>query len=391
MRRAGLTIISLAVAACSSQDGIPRSIVGPSASLSRSGDDAFGDSETNDDRGARGAVYTLTNSTTANAVRAFARARDGSLAFVADYPTGGTGTGGGLGNQGAIVFAGGGRYLLAVNPGSNQLSSFRITNGGLKLISTVSSGGHTPVSVSSSRDLAYVLNSGGTGNISGFRIGDGGVLDPIDNSTRALSSATAGAAEVRFSPTGEQLVVTEKATSKILAFQIGDDDRPGNAVVNVSAGKTPFGFEFTDGGLLIVSDAFGGAPGASAASSYRLTDDGLLSVRSALVPTTQTAACWVAIAPGDRFAYLTNTNSGTITGYRILFNGTLERLDPTGITATTGAGPTDASFARGGRFLYALNATSHSISAFRVSSSGALTAIGTTTGLAAGGTGLASR
>ena len=34
-----------------------------------------------------GAVYTQTNDATANAVRAFARASDGTLTFVADYPT----------------------------------------------------------------------------------------------------------------------------------------------------------------------------------------------------------------------------------------------------------------------------------------------------------------
>ena len=382
MHRLGLALISLALAACSSQDTTSPTALSTTALLSQR--------TAATDQGSA-AVYTLTNSTTTNAVRAFARANDGSLTFVADYPTGGAGTGGGLGNQGAIVFAHGGRVLLAVNPGSNSLSSFRITPLGLTLVNTVASGGMRPVSVTSSRDVVYVLNAGGTGNISGFRLDEDGAVAPIANSSRALSSATAGAAQIEFAPEGEQLVVTEKATNNILTYQIGNDDLPATAVVHASAGRTPFGFEFTERGLLIVSEAFGGAAGASAASSYQLKNRGRLEIRTASAPTTQSAACWVVITPNNRFAYLTNTGSNTITGYRIAGNGSLARLDPSGITATTDAGPIDAAMSRGGRYLYALNSGSHTISVLRVHDDGALTTLGTTPGVPVGATGLIAR
>ena len=386
MRRFGLALFSLAVTACARQDVTAPLAPAPAASFSRGGG---GDDDRDDDD--RGAVYTITNSTTGNAVRAVARAENGALTFMADYPTGGTGTGGGLGNQGAIVFARDGRFLIAVNAGSSQLSSFRITRLGLTLVNTIASGGQTPVSVTSHGDVVYALNAGGTGNISGFHMSEGGTLSPIANSTRALSSATAGAAQVEFDPEGEQLVVTEKATNKILTFQVGPDDRAGAAMVHASAGATPFGFEFTERGLLIVSEAFGGAAGASAASSYRLKEDGRLDLKSASVPTTQSAACWVVITPNSDFAYVTNTGSNTITGYRIANNGSLTRLEANGISATTGAGPIDAALSESGRYLYALNAGGHSISMFRVSSGGALVGIGTTTGIPVGATGLAAR
>ena len=385
MRRFGLALFSLAMAACAHQDVTAPLTRVPSASFSRSGGEGSGG-----DDNERGAVYTITNSTAGNAVRAFARAEDGALTFVADYPTGGTGTGGGLGNQGALVFARDGRFLIAVNAGSNQLSSFRVSRSGLTLVNTTASGGKTPVSVTSSGGMVYALNAGGTGNIAGFHLSEGGTLSPIANSSRALSSTMAGAAEIEFDPEGQQLVVTEKATNRILTFRV-DDDRAGNAVAHASAGQTPFGFEFTDRGLLIVSEAFGGGPGASAASSYGLSDEGLLETRSASVPATQTAACWVAITPDNQFAYLTNTGSNTITGYRIQSNGSLTRLETNGISATTGAGPIDAAFSDGGRFLYALNSSGHSISMFRVAGNGALVAIGTTSGVPAGATGLAAR
>ena len=386
MRRFGPVLCSLAVAACAQQDVTAPLTRAPSASLDRRGGE--GHSGNGDERGA---VYTITNSAAGNAVRSYSRADDGTLTFVADYPTGGTGTGGGLGNASALIFARDGRFLIAVNPGSNEISSFRISSLGLSLVNTIASDGKGPVSVTASGNRVYALNAGGTGNIAGFHISNDGALSPILNSSRALSSATAGAAQIAFDPEGEQLVVTEKATSRILTFPVNEDDLAGPALVHVSAGQTPFGFEFSNRGLLIVSEAFGGAPGASAASSYRLTDDGQLDARSASVPTTQTAACWVAITPNSRFAYLTNTGSNTITGYRIQRDGSLARLESNGISATTGAAPTDAAFSSNGRFLYALNADGRSISIFQVSEHGALVAIGTTSDVPAGATGLAAR
>src|SRR4051812_40881218 len=74
--------------------------------------------------GPAGAVYVLGNSTAGNAVLAYDRASDGSLSGPATYPTGGTGTGGGLGSQGALVLDG--RDLYAVNAGSNSISRFSV-------------------------------------------------------------------------------------------------------------------------------------------------------------------------------------------------------------------------------------------------------------------------
>ena len=94
-----------------------------------------------------GNVYTLNNQVSGNKVMAFNRSSDGLLTFSASYATGGTGTGGGLGNQGAIILADEGEILLAVNPGSNSVSSFKVNDNGLSLKSTVSSGGMRPVSI----------------------------------------------------------------------------------------------------------------------------------------------------------------------------------------------------------------------------------------------------
>ena len=53
-----------------------------------------------EDAGGRSAVYTITNEAEGNAVAVYEPAADGSLTFMAAYPTGGLGSGAGLGSQG---------------------------------------------------------------------------------------------------------------------------------------------------------------------------------------------------------------------------------------------------------------------------------------------------
>jgi 6-phosphogluconolactonase len=166
---------------------------------------------------------------------------------------------------------------------------------------------------------------------------------------------------------------------------------PGEARVQSSNGTTPFGFAFGKRGHLLVSEAFGGAPDASAVSSYDLEEDGGLTTVSASVATTETAACWVAVTPDGRYAYVTNTGSGTLSGYAVGFDGTLELLDADGRTGVTGDGPIDLVITDSGRFLYTLNSGSNTITGFRVGADGALTPLRGALGVPAGANGLAAR
>ena len=78
-------------------------------------------------------VYTLSNQVSGNKVMDYKRANNGTLTFSDAYATGGTGTGGGLGNQGAVILAEDDELLLAVNSGSNSISSFNVSGSGLYL------------------------------------------------------------------------------------------------------------------------------------------------------------------------------------------------------------------------------------------------------------------
>jgi 6-phosphogluconolactonase (cycloisomerase 2 family) len=342
--------------------------------------------------GPAGAVYTSTNSAAGNAVVAYSRAADGTLSFRASYPTGGVGTGAGLGSQGALTFARGG-FVVVVNAGSDDITAFfRTSSGGLVLADRAPSGGDRPISVTARGDFVYVLNAGGEGNITGFHLSTSGDLTMIPGSTRPLSQAGgADPAQVAFSHHGV-LVVTEKATNRIDTYVVGPDGLASGPMVHPSAGATPFGFSLDRRDRIVVSEAAGGAPGASSASSYQVHADGSLTLRSGAVPTGQTAACWVVITDNDRFAYTTNTGSNNLSSYRIRRSGTIELRESS--AAPSDATPIDAALSRGGvQYLYALNAGSGTITAFRVSASdGTLSPLGAqASGLPAGSVGLLAR
>ncbi len=143
---------------------------------------------------ANGAVFTLTNAAAGNEVLMYNRSSDGSLAFDGAYATGGLGSGAGLGSQTALVLTENNRWLFAVNAGSNEISAFAVRRDGLKLVDVVDSGGELPVSLTVHKDLLYVLNAGGSGNISGFSIGKRGSLTPLAGSTQPVSNGGIGAA-----------------------------------------------------------------------------------------------------------------------------------------------------------------------------------------------------
>ena len=316
---------------------------------------------------AGGAVYAMTNDAAGNEVVVYERKQNGSLILVGAVGTGGLGTGAGLGSQGALILSPNARWLFAVNAGSNDISQFSVhPDGGLSLVDVEPSGGDTPVSVTFHRKLLYVLNAG-SDNISGFRVNRSG-LSPLAGSARPLSGIGTGGAQVEFSPAGDLLVVTEKVTNIIDTYTVGEDGLPSGPQTHPSEGQTPFGFAFRKRHL-IVSEAFGGAPGASALSSYFAARSGELTPISSSVPDGQAAACWVVIARG-RFAYTTNTGSNNVSSYTIGRHGELTLLDP--VAGVTGGAPTDAALSRGDRFLYALNSTDGTISWFRVRANGSL-------------------
>lgn len=328
-----------------------------------------------DDEG--GAVYVLGNQSGDNTVTVFHRVENGSLTWIGQVSTHGLGSGGAndpLGSQGALALGAAGHLLFAVNAGSNELSVLSIDEDGVRFADKASSGGERPISVTVHGNLAYVLNAGGTPNISGFFVSPSGRLHPISNSTRMLAGgAKAGPAGIRFSPDGGLLLVTEKSTNLIDIFAVDDDGRIFRETSQPSNNATPFGLSFGNDRNLIVSEAAGGTAGGSTVSSYTIHDEDAdkddLKTVSKSVPDTQTAACWIAVTGSGRLAFASNTASGTISSFNVARGGALSLAE--GIAADLGAasGVIDMALSRGSRFLYILSAGDGTVTGFRISGS----------------------
>lgn len=351
---------------------------------------------------AAGAVYAMTNAADKNQIALYDRRLNGDLSFVTYISTGGRGSGGeepieavdALGAQHPLILSRDGRRLFAVNAGSNEISSFAVSDDTITLLDKVDSGGQFPSSLALDGNLLYVLNSGGDALIAGFEVNVDGTLTPLAGSARKLGVEGSNPpfflvspAQIGFNPSGDMLLVTVKGSNTIHAFEIDKNGLPSaEATLTPSHGSTPFGFVFDRRGRLIVSEPFGsgevGQANASAASSYELTPEGFAQVISGSVGNLQTASCWLAITNDGRYVYSTNNASDTITGYRVERDGTLSLLDANGVSALTGHAPIDLTTTPDGRYLYAVNAGDGTISMYAIDpATGALASLGEISGL----------
>jgi len=329
-----------------------------------------------------GGVFVSTNGLNGNAVVAFARAADGSLAPTGTFATGGTGIGGAadpLASQFAVALSDNAKFLVVVNAGSNDVSSFAVEGGSLALVDRASSDGVRPVSVSISNGVVYALNTV-SNTVGVLTLGQDGSLTPQPAKTKALAAGANGAAEVRANRQGNLVVVSERVSNRLETFAIAKDGSLGDPVVTPAAGTTPFGFDFTTRGEVIVSEA-----GSASASSYAANVDGSLSVVSAAAPTQQRAPCWLIVNNSGRFAYTANAGSANITGFAIDAQGALTRLTSSGVSGDLGAGaqPLDLEMSRNGNFLYVIKNGTGTIGGFSVAGDGGLTPLPDTPGLVA--------
>jgi 6-phosphogluconolactonase (cycloisomerase 2 family) len=280
-------------------------------------------------------------------VLAYWVAAGGTLTPIGSFATGGDGTGAGLGSQGAVTLADGGHALLVVNAGSNTVSYFRIlSNGTLWLVDSAPSRGSDPVGVTVHGRWVDVLNQG-SNTVAGLVL-TGAALLPSTHGAVPLSSAAETPVQIGFTPSGAQVIVTEKVSSSIDTFNVSADGRLVGLRHTASTGTAPYGFGFSAGGEAIVSDAGGGAGGISAATSYRVGAVGVLHAISE-VGESQAAACWLVVnGTGDR-AYLANAASGTVSSYTIGPGGRL--VLRSAVAATVGVHPIDEVLGSGWFFV----------------------------------------
>ena len=353
-----------------------------------------------------GAVFSMSNDPTGNAVVAFYRADDGTLTPAGTFATDGLGSGGFEDSANSLVlgsangesapnnFIDDSTLLFATNAGSNDISVFQVNGAGLELVDVEPSNGMKPVSITVHDGIVYVLNNdettegldaelncreGANPSVTGFRVSEGGDLTPIPDSTRALSGGMeSGCAQVSFNPEGTVLVVTQRTAT--LADQAADDEGTIDTfVVNADGtlgrqqtfdvtGEGPCGFTFNGDGLLLTTEQFDGTagPALGAAAGYQVANDGTLTPSSPLVGNGGTDTCWFVITDDGTVGFATSFFAdGRISSYAVGADGSLELLqadaDP-----DVHNGASDLSLSGDSRYLYQLNALEGTISAFAV-------------------------
>jgi hypothetical protein len=374
-----------------------------------------------------GFVYAETNSPKKNQVLIYKRFANGSLGFAGAVATGGKGgqqlqpgcapTCPFLDTQGEVTLTSNGKLLFVVNAGSNSISSFRVTSGGLQLVSVKPSGGKFPNSITVHGNVLYVLDSGifpmpgppVPGNIAGFHFSAAGNLTPIAGSIRAITPTVPGLArQVGFNNTGKLLVVSllgnpnqnpPTAAASIDTFKVSATGVAGAPTAHNATTPFPFGFAFDPKGRLIMSQVTSlTVPGAGDTASYHVSASGGLSPISTKA-STGTAPCWVSITANGKYAYVVNTGGGAPTGaftseYRIGPAGGLTLIGHTPVRKEFAL--TDETLSSDNHYLYVLatgpTPATHHIDEYKVGPSGGLTFIGQTPSQAIPGTsGLAGR
>ena len=310
-----------------------------------------------------GHVYVNDNTAGTNTIGAFDRHADGTLTPEPGSPfaAGGAGTGAGLASQGAIQISPDGRFLIAVDAGSNQISVLRIhLDGSLSLVrhGVVSSGGALPVSVAVHGNLVYVANSGtGGSNYTGFRLGP----------TAACTRSPARPSRCPPTPRPVTCCSTARAPSwpaprsaprVIDSFTVGSGGRltaaPGSPFP--AQGLGPFGSEFrpTNPEPAVRVQR----PQHRRRQRHRLgvhatpPTGRCRPIGASPFADQQMAPCWVEITHDGQFLFTVNTASGTISRYSIAPGGALTLLGSTPVAATGGVGAVDARLSPDGRFLY---------------------------------------
>ena len=359
-----------------------------------------------------GTLYSLTNDPERNQVVAYRRAADGTLSFMARYDTGGEGTGffensdtmlllGSSTGQSSPVRLGGGNDLLfAANPGSDDVSVFRVNDDGtLKLVDRTPTGEERPTSLTVRNGVLYAMNAagdnlpgatfcfGGKPTITGFRVADSGNLTPIPGSTSRLSGGPdSGCTQVTFTPSGDELLVAQFGANRIDAFTVGRDGVARKSVANKPIGIGPFALNFDQRGRLLTTDDFLAKVGQGAVASYRVgDDDGRLTPIDGVVRNGETDPCWLVDTPDGKYVYVSNfgpapfltapqsARRGTISSFRLNPDGSMTLLESQ--AAQVGVGSADITLAEGGRYLYALNTIEGNVKAYRVQDDGGLTRI----------------
>jgi 6-phosphogluconolactonase (cycloisomerase 2 family) len=415
------------------------------ASIASCSDDDDNNSVPDQELPVVGAVYAMTNGDGQvegniqgpNNIIAYGRRADGSLTPIGPFATGGNG-GDFDGGEGldplisayALTKTDDNTCLLAVNAGSNTITSFNINSDfSLSVAGTPQpTGAIGPNSIAFSerniegrKGLVYVTNisrpeflaqgePAQQGTVTGYWLLEDGTLSPIPGSTRNLPIRPSG---VQFSPNGNWLVVgainsgaaalASGSEDEITLFRVEENGMLSEQPTDVATSTlrdnaeernlpSAIGFQIVGNNYVVVTEARefrpNGMPPAFTAlqdgsvSTWQIQPDGTLTaisqdVRSGEGNTGRTA-CWLDFTADGSAFFVSNAIEAGLASFSFN-NGVVALIDQNAATGT-GTGPTtnpaegfantegwiDMWISDDGQFLYQLYGLDGTIGIFRI-------------------------
>jgi 6-phosphogluconolactonase len=105
---------------------------------------------------------------------------------------------------------------------------------------------------------------------------------------------------------------------------------------------------------------------SAAVSSYSLNANDTLTVISAAVPNGQAASCWITLPRDGRFAFVSDTGTGTLSSYEVKDDGSVDLVQAVAAKVNNGGAPIDSAFSSDADFLYVVDSALGRIVAYQV-------------------------
>ncbi|HYP26734.1 MAG TPA: beta-propeller fold lactonase family protein [Blastocatellia bacterium] len=322
-------------------------------------------------------VYVNNNTAGPNTVSAFAVSPTGTLSLIGTFPTGGSGRGGGSFAADRASTCAAGNRLYVVNPASSDVTGFDIdpNTGILALIpgSPFPTGGATDTnggSVECTPDGRFlIVANSDSNNLTVFSIGSNGSLTPVPGSPFPAGGLTPNDIEV--SPDGRLLAVALVGNDRLAVFSLGANGVltpvPGSPFPAPAAGSIA-GIDINCTNSLLFAGE--GVLGSSSLGVYGIQPDGSLVFLGAMTGGGLNSNV-VVLSPDDRFLFVSNQLSNTITVFSVAPDGTLAEVIGSPFDNPGGSEPLQMATDQAGRFLY-VNNTNGTLSVFGIGSNGAL-------------------
>src|SRR6266478_8782400 len=328
-------------------------------------------------------VYTNDDINGPNTVSGFSVGSNGTLTLVpgSSFATGGTGTGVCCLNRPTVGNVG--NFLFASNTGSNDVSVFSINagTGTLSLVAgspfaTGGSGDPFGIALSPTPDGKFlVAGNGGSNNLTVFTIASSGVLTPVAGSPFPALSTPWG---IKVSPDGKFLAVAERDSNQFEMFSIASS----GSLTSLGAfpGEGGEGEEIGVDIDCATSLLYGGGGGVGISTivdAYSIASNGTLTpvpgspfIEGSLPPNRSDNNVEL-LSPDDKTLFVTNQFENTINVFSVASNGSLSLVAGSPFPNLGAFLPSGVATSKDGSLLYVANG-SNSISVFSVPSTGVL-------------------